>query len=125
MSAFSHYFKDFAIVTMASYNSKSSSRYDVCLGALVLAHFVRSPGLFDVHQFHTIIGFRMVCCMLLIFWMSIKEIKKNPTFLSGRRNTDTTFEAKTAWEPYTCRPIAGLDKCELIMRIKLILLLVI
>ena len=39
MSAFSHYFKDFAIVynvTMAPYNSKSSSRYDVCLGALVL-----------------------------------------------------------------------------------------
>ena len=69
MSAFSHYFKDFAIVycvTMAPYNSKSSSRYDVCLGALVLAYFLRAPGLFDVHQVHTvnIIGFPMA---LLIF----------------------------------------------------------
>ena len=45
MSAFSHYSKDFAIVyyvTMAPYNSKSSSRYDVCLGALVLAYFERT-----------------------------------------------------------------------------------
>ena len=53
MSAFSHYFKDFAIVyyiTMAPYNSKSSSRYDVCLGALVL----KAPRLFDVHQVHTV-----------------------------------------------------------------------
>ena len=62
MSAFSHYFKDFAIVyyiTMAQYNSKSSSRHDVCLGALVLSYFLRAPGLFDVHQVHTIIGFPM------------------------------------------------------------------
>ena len=39
MSAFSHYFKDFAIVyyvTMTLYNSKSSSRYYVCLSVLVL-----------------------------------------------------------------------------------------
>ena len=62
MSAFSHYFKDFAIVyyvTMALYNSKSNLRYDVGLGALVLVHFLRAPGLFDVHQVHTIMGFLM------------------------------------------------------------------
>ena len=60
MSAFSHYFKDVAVVyyvTMTPYTIKSSSRYDVCLGALVLAYFLRATGLFDVHQVHTIIGF--------------------------------------------------------------------
>ena len=57
MLAFSHYFKDFAIVyyvTMAPYNSKSSSRYDVCLGVLVLAYFLRASALFDI-------GF-VACC---------------------------------------------------------------
>ena len=75
MSAFSHYFKDFVIVyyvTMAPYNSKSSSRYDVCLCALVLTYFLRAPGLFNVRQVHTSefilsSAFPWFCCMLLIF----------------------------------------------------------
>ena len=70
MSAFSHYFKGFAIVyyvTMAPYNSKSSSRYDVCLGALVLVYFLRAPGLFDVHQVLLSSAFPSLCCMLLMF----------------------------------------------------------
>ena len=47
--------KDFAIVyyvTIAPYNSKSSSRYYVCLGALVLAYFQRAPGLLQVHSYY-------------------------------------------------------------------------
>ena len=47
-------FKDFAIVyyvTMAPYNSKSSSRYYVCSGALVLAYFQRAPALLQVHLY--------------------------------------------------------------------------
>ena len=44
---FSIVLKDFAIVyyvTIAPYNSKSSSRYHVCLSTLVLAYFQRATG---------------------------------------------------------------------------------
>ena len=55
MSAFCHNFKDFAIVyyvTTAPYNSKSSSRYYVCLSALVLVYFQKAPGLLQVHSYY-------------------------------------------------------------------------
>ena len=51
MSAFSHYFKDFAIVydvTMAAYNSKSSS-------STMFAWGVFSKNTRFVHEVHTII----------------------------------------------------------------------
>ena len=69
MSAFSHYFKD-----LAPYNSKSSSSYDVCLGLLVLAYFLRAPGLFDIHQVHTITGFPMALLHVFdIFWCPLRR----------------------------------------------------
>ena len=58
MSAFSHYFKDFAIVyyvTMAPYNCKIFE-IPCLIGRARIGVFSES---IDVHQVHTIIGFPM------------------------------------------------------------------
>ena len=63
--------KDFAIVyyvTITLYNSKSSSTYYVCLGALVLAYFQRA---------RTIIKFPVA--LLLVVLPGSPQIKRNLT----------------------------------------------
>ena len=76
MSAFYHYFKDFAVVyhvTMAPYNSKSSSRCLLTVRARI--------GVFsESTRFILSSAFLWLCCMLFIFKMSIKEIKNNLDF---------------------------------------------
>ena len=80
MSAFSHYFKRFCYcyhVTIAPYNSKSSSRYYVCLDALILAYFQRAPVhsvRLQVHSYYHQLSHGFATYVVGIFaWMSADE----------------------------------------------------
>ena len=67
MSAFSHYFKDFAIVyyvTMAPYNSKSSFEIRCLLGR---ARIESTRFCSTFIKFILSSDFPWLCCMLLIF----------------------------------------------------------